>query len=312
MGRKDYAERDYFNDEHRFADLFNGALFQGEEFIKADELEEADPDIVFCMEKKKKGILIQDKIRKWKGIYLSILTLENQSMVDYGMVFRAMKAEVLGYDKQLRKRIADNKKQKILQPGDEYICGLRQSDRFVPIITLVLYLGTHKEWDGAKYLYDMLRIDKRLKPFITNYRLNLYDYHDYSDFSVFKTENRELFEILSCAGDKESMDKLLSGEKSRYSQLEAQAAETICDIAGIDMELLTTVKEDGTEVVNMCKAWDDRKGEGRSEGIEEGICAAVHMCKDMKLSVQNTIENIAKAFSLTNEVAGQKVRMYWR
>lgn len=120
--------------------------------------------------------------------------------------------------------------------------------------------------------------------------------------------NRELFEILSCAGDKESMDKLLSGEKSRYSQLEAEAAETICDIAGIDMELLTTVKEDGTEVVNMCKAWDDRKG----EGIEEGICAAVHMCKDMKLSVQNTIENIAKAFSLTNEVAGQKVRLYWR
>ena len=33
--------------------------------------------------------------------------------------------------------------------------------------------GTEHPWDGAKCLYDLLQIDERLKPYVSNYRLNL-------------------------------------------------------------------------------------------------------------------------------------------
>lgn len=53
----------------------------------------------------------------------------------------------------------------------------------------VIYYGTEEKWDGAVCLYDMLNIDKELEPYVTNYKLNLFDYHECEDFSVFKTEN---------------------------------------------------------------------------------------------------------------------------
>lgn len=152
----------------------------------------------------------------------------------------------------------------------------------------------------------MLDMDKELEPYITNYKINLFDYHECDDFSIFKTENRELFEVLSCAGDKRKMGQIVT-ENDRYSRLPIEVAKTICDIAGIKMKLIGTVNEEGQEVVDMCKAWDDRREEGR----EEGICAAVKMCKDFGVSVQNAIESIAKAFEISSEIADQKVKLYW-
>lgn len=43
----------------------------------------------------------------------------------------------------------------------------------------------------------------------------IFDYHDHEDFSFFKTENRELFEVLSCAKDEKKMDELLTKKLDR-------------------------------------------------------------------------------------------------
>lgn len=48
-----------------------------------------------------------------------------------------------------------------------------------------------------------------MKPYVSNYRFNLYDYHEHKDFSVFKTENRYLFETLARSEDKENMMQYL-------------------------------------------------------------------------------------------------------
>ena len=65
-------------------------------------------------------------------------------------------------------------------------------------------MGTETPWDGKTELYELPEIDEELKPYVSNYRFNLYDYHGHKDFSVFKTENRYLFEILSRSEDKET------------------------------------------------------------------------------------------------------------
>jgi len=77
------------------------------------------------------------------------------------------------------------------------------------VITLVLYLGKEEEWDGAKTLYELLEIDEELKPFISNHRINLFDYNECKDFSCFQTENRVLFELLSNSGNKEKTGELI-------------------------------------------------------------------------------------------------------
>ena len=40
MGRADVAVRRWLGDKERFADLFNGTVFQGEEVVLAEDLEE--------------------------------------------------------------------------------------------------------------------------------------------------------------------------------------------------------------------------------------------------------------------------------
>lgn len=47
MGKADEYQFDYLEDNHRFADQVNGALFQGRQIVKPDELEPADTQVVY-------------------------------------------------------------------------------------------------------------------------------------------------------------------------------------------------------------------------------------------------------------------------
>lgn len=55
----------------------------------------------------------------------------------------------------------------------------------------------------------MRETEETIKPFISNYRLNLFDFHHYDRFDMFQTELRLLFEFLSCAQDKERLKNAL-------------------------------------------------------------------------------------------------------
>ena len=47
MGKKDEYQFDYLDDNNRFADQINGALFQGRQVVKPDELEPAPAQSVY-------------------------------------------------------------------------------------------------------------------------------------------------------------------------------------------------------------------------------------------------------------------------
>ena len=47
MGTKDAYQHSYLDDPVRFADQVNGALFGGRQVVKAKELQEADPGLVY-------------------------------------------------------------------------------------------------------------------------------------------------------------------------------------------------------------------------------------------------------------------------
>ena len=160
---------------------------------------------------------------------------------------------------------------------------------------------------GIEIVADM---DKELESYILNYKINLFDYHDYKDFSMFKTENRELFEVLSCAKDKAAMDVLIHENAKRYGKLSYDSAQLICDIAGIEIELVKEVEQDGREVADMCKAWDDHKRDGIEEGIKEGIKIFVEDKIEDGIPEETIIDRLVRRFNLNEKKAKQYYRMY--
>ena len=189
MGQKDLYQSDFYEDKARFADVFNGILFDGEEVVKPQELEEVDSIMVSLENRKQAKQVICDKIRRWKGSYLSVLVLENQSYVDYSMVFRIMEAEAIGYRKQQRDRYRKRYRSNVRFCSDEYLSRMKKGEKFIPIITLVLYLGKDRIWDGETNLYGMLELREELKPYVNNFKLNLFDYHEHKDFRMFKSNS---------------------------------------------------------------------------------------------------------------------------
>lgn len=271
MGQQDLYQSDFYEDKSRFADVFNGALFGGKEIMKPGELEEEDSVMVSIRKKHNLKKVICDKIRRWKGRYVSIMVLENQSYVDYRMVLRVMESEVIGYDKQRTAKYQEQQRENVKFNSDEYLSGMKKGQKYIPIIILVLYVGKNKLWDGAKSLYEMLELDEEIKPFVNDFKLNLFDYHNYKDFSMFKTENRLLFEMLANAKDKKKMLNILK-KLTHAEEVDEVSAKAILGILNVRINLTKIVKKDknGKEVYDMCKAFEDYKEEGRQIGLKQG------------------------------------------
>ena len=235
-----------------------------------------------------------DKVR-FADACIGIIGIENQTKVDYSMVFRTMKAEALSYAKQwneLEKRYTREgklKKDKLLAWSD-----LGKESRFIPVIMVVIYFGTDKEWDGAKCLYDMLDMCEELKPYVNNYRMNLFDYHDCEDFSIFKTENRLLFEVLACSDDKRKMKKHLAGKYSEYDRLDKTSRMLICDLLGVNKGLIEQrIEEEG---ITLCKALQEMYDDGKAEGLEQGReLGKIELQQEKTTKIQNMLkEGISK------------------
>ena len=288
MGQKDLYLSDFYEDKGRFADVFNGVLFDGRVVMKPEELETMDSVITYLPETENGKKVIADKICKWCSRYVSVIVLENQSYVDYRMVLRVMEAEVMNYEKQRREQYQQNKQQGYEYRNDEYLSKMKKEQKLIPIITLVLYLGKDKLWDGAKSLHEMLEMDEEVKPFVNDFKINLFDYHDCMDFSKFQTENRLLFEMLSCQKDKEKMKDILK-RRSDDGMVDKESAKAILGIINVNMKLETIMKKgnDGREVYDMCQAFEDYKEEGALEMALENV---KNLMRKQKLSFEAVVE----------------------
>lgn len=174
MGKADEYQPDYLDDNFRFADQIDGALFRGR--------------------------------------LLHILVVENQTYVNYRMVLRNMLTESLSYHKQWKhKKVVHDSGGELSSDRDAFLSGMGSGERFIPIITLVVYCGTEHPWDGARCLYDLLDIDDEMKKYVANYRLNLYDCHEHDTFDEYLSGLRQLFEVVRYSKEEEAGD-MESGE----------------------------------------------------------------------------------------------------
>ncbi len=275
MGRADDYQFDYLDDNIRFADQVNGALFHGRQVVKPEELEPADAQFVYLGKEEDKNRnfkVIVDKIRLWRGSLIHILAVENQTFVDYHMVLRNMLTESLSYQKQWEHKKEAHKRARDLKVGtDEFFSGMTADEKFMPVITLVVYCGRRCSWDGAKCLHELLEINEEMKGFVTNYKLNLYDCHEHDTFDEYHTGLRQLFEVVRYGNDKEELKRIMEENREAYSRMDSETRELLEAVAHVKIKEDDKVMRNEEETYDMCKAFVDMKLEGIEEGMQKGM-----------------------------------------
>ena len=274
----------------------NGALFQGRKVVKPEELEPADERAVYHGVKAGESRaleVISDKARTWRGSLVHIITIQNQTYVDYRMVLRNMLSESIGYHRQWKRKKVGHRRAKDFQNGsDAFLSGINEDEKFIPIITLVVYCGTEHGWDGARCLYDLLDIDDEMKEFVTNYKLNLYDCHEHDTFDEYHTGLRQLFEMIRYGKDKEQLKRVMEENKEAYSNMDNDTREML--------EVMTCVKfsepyriMEREERYSMLKAIEDMIEDGRTEGKVAGkIESILELLEDIGQVPQRLVELI--------------------
>ena len=122
----------------------------------------------------------RDVSKYWQHnkINIAMLGFENQTSPNKLMPFRVISYDGAEYGRQANKKHADE---------DNY-----------PVITLVLYFGYSQRWNYPKNILGLLNVDDRLKPFVSDYNINVFEiaFLDEEKRKLFKSDFRVLVDYL--------------------------------------------------------------------------------------------------------------------
>ena len=247
-----------------FADIINVLLFNGENVVTEDSLTDVLQESILKIDG---GIRAQyrDIAKYWYNskIKLSMFGLENQTKPEKRMPLR-----VFGYD------------------GTEYVKQAKKENNkevLYPVITLVLYFGYNSRWNQPKSLFELLEIDERIKPYVNDFKMNLFEiaYLDREKIDMFKSD----FWILA--------DYLYQMRVNK----DYVASDTVIEHVDELLMLMSAMTKDyrfedtinevkGKEHVTMCEVLDRVEARGREEGIKEGtVNILISLVNDGILSI---------------------------
>lgn len=83
-----------------------------------------------------------------------------------------MLGDAFSYLKEYNKIAAKNKKDGHFKSSDEFLSNMKKTDRLHPVISLCVYYG-EDPWDGPLCLADMLEIPEKVRPMVSDYKMNL-------------------------------------------------------------------------------------------------------------------------------------------
>lgn len=194
--KADTVFKNFWRDNDRFADLFNTVVFEGEEVVKAEELQEMDTDVSDLLEIKEYKETLErtrDIVKKSAyGMDFMVLGIENQKNVSYTMPLRVMLYDVLGYLKEYQEFAKKNQGEK--RTAEEFLSGMKKKDRLKPIITLVIYYN-EKPWDGPTTLKDMVvPLPETVGKAFSDYRMNLLQVRESGGYHFSNEDIRKVFE----------------------------------------------------------------------------------------------------------------------
>ena len=249
MAEKDITEKNLEALNDVFADIVNVLLFKGEQVINEKDLE---ADTTKSMFKADGKIHEQERdvSKFWKNgeIRISILGIENQTAQDSDMPLRVISYDGASYKQQLLDK--------------------NQKKRY-PVATLVLYFGTEEKWSKAKHLYDCFEIPEKLKPFVNDYKINVFNIAFLSPktISMFKSD----FKIIAEYFRAKRLNQKYKGSKEKLKH----ANETLKMFSALtgDNSFEKVYNEGNSKKggITMCDVVERIRNDGITEGINKGI-----------------------------------------
>ena len=155
MAEKDLSEKLLEEYDDVFADIVNVLLFDGKREVKEEELVETGTESQYKADDSVLHAQERDVAKYWKKgkIRLALYGLENQTGIDTDMPMRVLNYDGMSYRSQL----------------------LKKSKERYPVITLVLYFGTERQWKKPLSLYEVFSVPEELKEYINDYKINVFN-----------------------------------------------------------------------------------------------------------------------------------------
>ncbi|MCM1134228.1 MAG: transposase [Clostridium sp.] len=299
--RPDTVLKNYWSNNEQFADIFNAVLFEGKQIIRPEELENADTEEVSILKHRDYVESIKaarDNIKVCRkstvyGVEFVMLGLESQEHIHYAMPLRVMGYDYGMYKKQYDCNAVQYKKSDGLD-ADEYLSRMKRTDRFTPVITIVVYYG-EKPWDGAVSLHEMLDIPEIMKAFVNDYKVILVEARQ-SNLIFQNTNNADFFNLLEILLDKSSPLNETRNKAIEYAREHNVNKDVVLTVAGatnckIDYDSLSMKGE-----ADMCTVFEETRIEGEAKGIiETGF--------DFGLSENDILERLQKKLNVPFQIA---------
>ena len=323
MGKIDTITKLYMGNPIVFADAFNQFLYHGEQKIDPAQLTELDTtEIVVPYGASSAGVPEQKYRDVLKLLYAMtdgktaycVVGIENQTEIHYALPVKNGVYDFLQLShqvseaasahrqamKEMRSESAETPQEKEEPTDGEFLSGFWKTDRLIPVVTLVIYFGSDS-WDAPLSLKEMYsNTDSVILAHAPDYHVNLIAPKEMSDNEIneFHSNLREVMLYIKYSKDKKTLNKVVK-EDIKFQSMERQAAEVINVVTGSKLKY-----PEGKGDVNMCLAIQQMREESEIKG-------AILMCKDLGVSLAETIKRIAEKFHLSESESSEQVRQYW-
>lgn len=272
--KPDAVMKDYWRNNRRFSTLVNAILFEGEQVVSNDDIEELDTDestIVNEDSQDPRGINRNRDLLKRVVInnIPVVIGIENQQKCDLQMVLRDLEYTSLYYTIQRK-----NGKKEIL-----------------PVLTIVMYYG-EDEWKYPKNIKSLVKVPKELDKYVNDWcclvvALNQFDCITIKDEEV-RNFTEAFLELYKWNKDIKSLKSIDLTYESALSLGVITKTESLIDAA---------IKMNGG-VVNMCRAVEEALKESEQRGLLAG--KQQMMLELLRLKLTNTSKQLTILISESN------------
>ena len=297
MAEKDMTEKTLVSFNDVFADIVNGLLFNGEDVVRPEDLEQSPVSSVYKADGKLRE-QERDEAKYWRGeggIRIALFGFENQTQPDRDIPFR-----VMGYDG------AAYRAQIYLEKGEDGKYRANRNPRYA-VVTLVLYFGYQKHWNEAKTLLENIAtVPKKLLPYVNDYKVNIFEIAWLSEEQAkhFKSDFRfvvDYFRQMRINGEYNPSTEEITHVREIFQLMSVLTADHRFEDAYNDAQKTGEVKR-------MCEAFDRAEQRGEQKGLDRGIYALIDVCREyMSLDDQSIIRELAARFGLTEDQAQKYV-----